>query len=96
MAAATRKGDCCTGHDSCAPVPLEEASTDVLINGLGAGRLGDHYAKHGCVVHSAHADVIASGSGSVYINGLPAARVGDKVSIAGTVRDGSGDVFIGG
>lgn len=96
MAAATRKGDCCSGHDACAPVPLVEASPNVLINGRGAGRVGDRYSPHGCVTHSAHPDSIAAGSSSVFINGLPAARVGDAVSLAGTVRDGSGNVFIGG
>ena len=30
---ATRQGDCCTGHDSCPPVPLVEFSPDVNING---------------------------------------------------------------
>jgi len=68
----------------------------VSINGLGAGRVGDHYASHGCVVHPGHQDVIASGSGTVNINGRPAARVGDSVSIGGAVQDGSGNVFIGG
>lgn len=96
MPAATRLGDNCTGHDSCPPVPLVEGSPNVSINGQLAGRVGDHYSSHGCVVHSAHQDVIAAGSSSVFINGLPAARVGDSVSIGGTVRDGSGNVFIGG
>ena len=93
---ATRQGDCCTGHDACPPSALVEYSGDVLINGLGAGRVGDHYAAHGCVSHSSHQDVIAAGSGTVFINGKPAARVGDAVSIGGSVRDGSGDVLIGG
>ena len=78
---ATRQGDCCTGHDACPPAPLVEYSSDVKINGLGAGRVGDHYASHGS---------------SVFINGRPAARIGDAVSIGGSVQDGSGDVFIGG
>ncbi len=96
MPAATRRNDNCTGHDSCPPVPLVEFSPDVNVNGLGAGRVGDHYASHGCVVHPGHQDVIASGSGTVNINGRPAARVGDFVSIGGSVQDGSGNVFIGG
>ncbi len=96
MPAATRKGDNCTGHDICPAVPLVEGSPNVFINGQPAGRVGDHYASHGCVVHPGHQDVIAAGSGSVFINGKPAARVGDSVSIGGTVQNGSGDVFIGG
>lgn len=96
MPAATRQGDNCTGHDACPPVPLVEYSPDVSINGLGAGRAGDHYAAHGCISHSSHQDVIAAGSSTVFINGKPAARVGDSVSIGGSVQGGSGDVFIGG
>ena len=42
MPAATRQSDCCTGHDACPPVPLVECSPNVIINGLGAGRVGDH------------------------------------------------------
>lgn len=96
MAQATRQGDNCTGHDACPPSPLVEFSADVKINGLGAGRVGDHYAAHGCVAHSPHQDVISAGSSSVFINGRPAARRGDAVSIGGSVMEGSGDVFIGG
>lgn len=92
---ATRQGDCCTGHDDCPPVPLAEYSQDVYINGRGAGRVGDHYSAHGCVVHASHQDIITSGSSTVFINGKSAARINDSVSIGGSVRDGSGDVFIG-
>lgn len=96
MPAATRRNDCCTGHDACPPVPLVGCSQNVFINGLGAGRVGDNYSPHGCVTHSAHADIISAGSSTVFINGLPAGRVGDAVTLAGTVRDGSPNVFIGG
>jgi len=96
MPAATRKSDCCTGHDACPPVPLVGCSPDVIINGRGAGRVGDSYAPHGCLAHPSHADRIASGSSTVFINGISAGRIGDAVSLAGAVRDGSGDVFIGG
>lgn len=96
MPAATRKGDGCTGHDACPPVPLAGGSPDVFINGRPAGRVGDHYAFHGCVLHAGHQDVIAAGSASVFINGRPAARAGDSVSSGGAVQDGSADVFIGG
>lgn len=96
MPAATRLGDNCTGHDFCPPVPLVEGSPNVYINGKPAGREGDHYSSHGCIVHSSHQDVIASGSSKVFINGKPAARKGDAVSLGGTVQDGSGNVFIGG
>ncbi len=96
MPSATRKDDCCTGHDGCPPVPLIEYSPDVIVNSRGAGRVGDHYSDHGCVSHTVHQDVIAAGSEKVIINGKKAARVGDAVSIGGTVRDGSDNVIIGG
>lgn len=94
MMQATRQTDCCTGHDSCAPVPLVGCSQNVLINNLGAGRLGDDYSPHGCIVHPSHPDHIASGSPNVFYNGIPAGRVGDSVSIGGSVRDGSPNVFV--
>ncbi len=96
MAAATRKGDSCTGHDSCSPTPLAGCSDNVLINGKGAGRVGDAYEPHGCIAHPSHADKIASGSATVFINGIPAGRKGDSVNLAGSVRAGSDNVFIGG
>ena len=96
MAAVTRVGDNCTGHDLCPPVPLESGSPNVFINGSPAGRFGDVYVTHGCIAHSGHKDVIIGGSGSVFVNGLPIARVGDGVSLGGSVAQGSGNVFAGG
>lgn len=96
MSSATRLGDLDTGHDACAPTALVTASTDVIINGKGAGRVGDSYAPHGCINHPTHSGVIASGSSSVYINGKAAGRIGDPVSCGGTVAEGSSNVFIGG
>ncbi len=96
MPSATRQGDMNTGHDSCAATALADCSSNVFINGLGAGRVGDKYAAHGSETQPTHNDTIASGSSSVFINGKPAARVGDAVSIGGSVSDGSKNVFIGG
>lgn len=96
MSNATRLGDLDTGHDACPPTALISASTNVFINGKGAGRVGDSYAAHGCVNHPSHSGVIASGSSSVFINGRAAGRIGDAVSCGGSVADGSSNVFIGG
>ena len=82
MPQATRLGDTDTGHDACPPTALISASSNVLINGKGAGRKGDTYAPHGCNVH--------------FINGCMAARIGDAVSCGGTVATGSPNVIIGG
>lgn len=95
MAAATRLGDSNTGHDSCPPVALASASSDVLINGKGAGRVGDTYAVHGCDTHSLHSGSISSGAPHVFINGKAAGRIGDPVSCGGSVAAGSPNVFIG-
>lgn len=96
MPNATRLGDMDTGHDACAPTALISASSNVIINGKGAGRVGDSYAVHGCVVHLSHSGTIASGSSTVFINGKPAGRIGDSVSCGGSVAEGSGDVIVGG
>lgn len=96
MPNATRLGDMDTGHDACAPTALISASSNVIINGKGAGRVGDSYAAHGCVVHQSHSGTIASGSTTVFINGKPAGRIGDSVSCGGSVAEGSGDVIVGG
>ena len=96
MAAATRLGDNSTGHDACPPTALITASSNVFINGKGAGRKGDMYASHSCAAHPAHDDTINGGSSTVFINGRPAARVGDAVDPGGSVADGSSNVFIGG
>lgn len=96
MPKATRLGDNDTGHDSCPPTALVTASSDVFINGKGAGRVGDTYAPHSCVDHASHTGSIASGSSSVYVNGKQAGRIGDSVSCGGSVAVGSNNVFIGG
>ncbi len=96
MSNATRLGDMDTGHDACPPTALVTASSNVFINGRGAGRVGDSYAAHGCINHPSHSGVIASGSSSVFINGRAAGRIGDAVSCGGSVAEGSGNVFIGG
>lgn len=49
---ATRLGDTDTGHDACPGTVLVSSSTNVIINGKGAGRVGDSYAPHGCICAS--------------------------------------------
>ncbi len=96
MPAATRLGDNDTGHDACPPTALMSASDDVIINGKGAGRVGDNYVALGCVTHASHSGTIAIGSSTVFINGKAAGRIGDPVSCGGSVAVGSSNVFIGG
>ncbi len=96
MPRQTRLGDKDTGHDACPPRGLAEGSSNVLVNGLPAGRVGDAYAAHGCPDHAPHSGVIASGSATVFINGRQAGRIGDPVSCGGSVAEGSPDVLVGG
>lgn len=96
MPNATRLGDVDTGHDDCPPTSLAGASSNVFINGRGAGRVGDTYAPHGCKVHPPHSGAIASGSSTVFINGRSAGRIGDSVSCGGNIAQGSRTVTIGG
>nr|DAL11061.1 MAG TPA_asm: Baseplate wedge protein [Caudoviricetes sp.] len=96
MPEATRLGDNNTGHDACPATALISASGDVIINGKGAGRVGDNYAEHRCVAHPSHSGVIADGSSTVFINGKAAGRIGDPISCGGAVAVGSGNVIIGG
>ncbi|MDL2289087.1 PAAR domain-containing protein [Oscillospiraceae bacterium OttesenSCG-928-F05] len=96
MPGATRLGDYNTGHGGFPPVPLITASSDVLINGIGAGRAGDMYPPHTDPSPETDTDSISAGSATVFINGRAAARIGDPIDNGGTVADGSGNVFIGG
>ena len=46
MPAAIRFGDICKGHGDWSPRPNDEGSPDVIINGLGAHRIDDHWMTH--------------------------------------------------
>jgi uncharacterized Zn-binding protein involved in type VI secretion len=97
MPAAARLGD--PGIPHCGPYVIATASTDVVINGRGAARIGDISTPHlrpggrSCVVHVAP---IITGSSSVFINGRPAARQGDALGACTRVALGSFNVNIGG
>lgn len=93
-ARVVRLGDFCGGHGCWPPRPNEVASADVLVNGRGWHRLGDHWATH-CCGPDCHDGVAASGSASVFVNGRPACRVGDAVSCGSSMAEGSVDVYCG-
>ena len=94
MPAATRVGDMSAGH-CYYPVPLKKGSSDVTINGIAAGRVGDEYPPHTCGT-STHQGFLGRGSSTVTINGRAAGRVGDPLTCGDTVAQGSPDVTIGG
>lgn len=96
MPAAARQGDLGVPH--CSAYVIATASSDVVINGRGAARVGDVSTPHlipagrKCVVHRAP---IVVGSTSVLINGRPAAFVGSYLAGCTFVATGSDDVVIG-
>jgi len=93
--AVARLADNCSGHGCFPPRPNIAASSNVIINGKGAQRVGDGYVVHCCPDKGCHDGVASSGSGTVFVNGQPLVRVGDAVSCGSTVAEGSGNVFCG-
>lgn len=93
MPAVTRVGDTNTGHDLCPPVPLASGSSNVFVDKIAVGRVGDSYSAHGCIIHIPHSGAIASGSSTVFVNGIPVGRIGDSVSCGGSVAQGSSTTF---
>ena len=85
MPAVTRVGDTNTGHDLCPPVSLVSGSSNVFVDKIAVGRVGDSYSAHGCIIHIPHSGAIASGSSTVFVNGIPVGRIGDSVSCGGSV-----------
>lgn len=95
MPAAARRGD--AGIPHCSGYVIAGGSSDVIINGRGAARVGDSSSLHlrpgkKCPPHVAS---IVTGSSSVIINGRSAATVGSRLSSCTAVATGSGDVIIG-
>jgi uncharacterized Zn-binding protein involved in type VI secretion len=95
MPAAARQGD--QGVPHCSPYVIATGSTDVLINGRPAARVGDVSTAHlvparRCFGHVAS---ITVGSTSVLINGKPAAFVGSYLAGCTFVATGSADVVVG-
>ena len=96
MPAAARRGD--IGIPHCIPYVIATASSDVVINGRGAARVGDVSTPHlrpGGKKCPGHVAPIITGSSSVLINGRPAATVGSYLLLCTVVATGSFDVIIG-
>ncbi|MGZ0784551.1 PAAR domain-containing protein [Pseudomonas saponiphila] len=87
MIASSRLGDShvcpLPGHGT---TPIVTASSNVIINGMGAARVGD---VCGCGA------VITTGFPSVLVNGRPLAHVGSLTSHGGSIVSGAGDTFGG-
>lgn len=94
MPAACRLNDLCSGHSCWPPRVNDQASDDVIINGLGAHRRTDHWIIHTCIDQS-HDSVLEDGSPTFFTNGLEQGRIGDPVACGSVVATGSPDVDIG-
>lgn len=79
------------GQDEAGGTILE-GSSDVIINGTGAARVGDSVAGHGLPPHDS--PVLIEGSSTVLVNGIALSRSGDLAS-CGDAATGSGDVIVG-
>lgn len=97
MAAVTRIGDLCTGHDIFPPRALISGSIDYIVCGKGAGRVGDILVTHIAVppILPPHDGAISAGQPSFLVNGLPIARVGDPVSCGSFMASGCESFLVG-
>lgn len=80
----------CTGiaaAQSPGPGVVTGGSSDTIVNGKPAARVGDDTSNGGAVVE---------GSSNVFINGKPAAVVGGKNGCGGVVVGGASNVFVNG
>jgi uncharacterized Zn-binding protein involved in type VI secretion len=101
MPAAARTTDGTTNHAPCGPGKCSTGSSNVIINGLQAFRVGDKDTPHGiprgsppsCVPHVTPLD---RGSNNVFVNGKPLGRVGDSFSCGIRVASGSNNVIVNG
>ena len=92
---AARQGDMhtCPAREAKKPHgggPITEGSTDVLIEGKPAARVGDQ-----ALCEAGGPDTIIEGASMVLINGRPAAILGSKTAHGGVVVTGACDVLIG-
>lgn len=94
MPGAVRLGDICTGHGCFPSRNNVGASSNVIINGLGAHRVGDPWAAHCCPGSGCHGSIQASGSPNVITNGVPQARIGDNVACGSSNATGSSNVIV--
>lgn len=85
-----------TGHGDFPPRATPDGSSNVIINGKGANRVGDSWPTHCNPAGVCHDGNTASGSSTVKVNGKPVARIGDPISCGGAIATGSSDVIIGG
>ena len=84
MSGVTRKS-----QDSAGAI-LIGGSTNVIVNGTGAVRIGDAVKPHALGPHTSA--VMVTGSSTVFVNDIPVCKAGDLAS-CGHKSSGSGNVF---
>ena len=92
---ADSHGNICCPH-SCVG-PGMAGSTDLIVEGSGALRIGDPGLHSACCGGNSWA--IVTGSSTVTINDIPAARLGDTTRHCGGIGSlitGAGTVIVGG
>jgi uncharacterized Zn-binding protein involved in type VI secretion len=94
MPAISRIGDSVTTNHGCdGSTTMAAGSSNVLINGIGAVRVGDVDTVHrfgGRNCSAQHAVALSAGSPTVFANGIAIGRVGDGSE---TLASGSPNVF---
>jgi len=96
MAKAALLSDQCSGHSCWPSRPNITASSDVIINGRGAQRVGDQYVVHCCPDSGCHPGAVIQGSSTVFVNGRAVARIGDALDCGSIIMGpGSSNVDIG-
>ena len=71
-------------------------SSTVLINGVGAIRIGDRVGVHPRAGCSTDISTLSSSSSTVFVEGRGVGRIGDEYTSDNVIISGSTNVFIGG
>lgn len=99
MRGCTYIGAQSTGHICYPPTALTQASNNVFVNSIPAGRIGDKFAPHACPCtncpppHTVRP--ISQGAKNVYFNFRPPGRIADFIACGDKIAQGSANVFAG-
>lgn len=87
------------GESQGCPAPLEtstdQGSSDVLINGVGAVRIGDAVAFHRAIGCGPDLSTLTSASSKVFANNQGVGIIGGQYTSDNIITSGSRDVFVG-
>ena len=94
MTGITRLGDTASNEHDDGEFANDTASDNVIVNGLGAHRVGDHWTQHQFGPGS-HDTVSKTGSSTVFVNDKAVVRIGDTTQCNSIVITGSNNVEVG-